>query len=106
MKKGKIKLDESVLQAINKCVLGLTSKETTTEYAPDENGELKVVKQKVSEKIIPPNVDIIKLIYQSLIDKKIDYNEMTDEELEAEKQRLLNELKEKKDDSGKVQNQS
>ena len=106
MKKEKIVIDSSLLKAINQCVLGMTTRETTTEYAPDDNGELKIVKQKVSEKTIPPNVDIIKLVYQSSMDKKIDYEKMTDEELEQEKQRLLKELKEKENDSGKVKNKS
>lgn len=104
--KKEITIDESVLKAINKCVLGLTTFEKTTEYAPDENGDLKIVKQKISEKTIPPNVDVIKLVYQNIVDKKVDYEKMTDEELEQEKQRLLKELKEKESDSRKVKNKS
>lgn len=72
----------------------MTTKEVTTEYAFDnEAKELKVVKQKVQEKSIPPNIDIIKLIYQHLVDSTQDYSKLTDEELESEKQRLLKELK-------------
>lgn len=52
-----------------------------------------MVKQKVQEKSIPPNIDIIKLIYQHLVDSTQDYSKLTDEELESEKQRLLKELK-------------
>ena len=66
-----------------------------TEYAIDEEtGKLKIVKQKVSEKNLPPNVDLLKLIYPHIAEEKIDYNKLTDEELEQEKQRLLKELKE------------
>ena len=73
-----------------------------TEYAvDDETGNLKIVKQKVSEKNLPPNVDLLKLIYPHLINEKTDYNKYSDEELEAEKQRLLRELKEKESVSGK-----
>ncbi len=57
---------------------------------------MKMVKQKVVEKNIPPNIDIIKMIYQEVMNKKVDYNSMTDEELEVERLRLLKELKEKK----------
>ena len=67
----------------------------------EESGTLKIVKQKVSEKNLPPNVDLLKLIYPHLINVKTDYNKLTDEELEAEKQRLLKELKEKESVSGK-----
>ena len=53
-----------------------------------------MLKQKVNEKSIPPNADIIKLIYQHFAENSTDYNKLTDEELENEKQRLLKELKE------------
>ena len=84
------------------CVKGLTTREVITEYAvDDETGNLKIVKQKVSEKNLPPNVDLLKLIYPHLIEEKTDYNKLTDEELEEEKQRLLKELKETESVGGK-----
>ena len=72
----------------------------------EETGELKLVKQKINEKNIPPNIDIIKLIYQHYIEEKIDYNKFTDEDLEKEKQRLLKQLKEKEVDSRNCKNKS
>lgn len=84
------------------CITGLTTKEVTTEYCLDEEtNQLKMVKQKVQEKTLPPNNDIIKLIYQNIVEEKVDYNKLTDEELEKEKQRLLKELKESESVSGK-----
>ena len=70
----------------------------------DETGDLKIVKQKISEKNLPPNVDLLKLIYPDL-EKKQDYNQFSDEELEAEKQRLLKELKENENVGAKNKNQ-
>lgn len=79
---------------MQQCITGLTTKEVTTEYVlDDQSNELKVVKQKVQEKNLPPNIDIIKLIYQHLVESEQDYSKLTDEELENEKQRLLKELK-------------
>lgn len=72
----------------------MVTKETITEYIADENGVLHISKQKVNEKSVPPNADIIKLIYQHYTDKEVGYDEMTDEELEREKSRLLKLLKE------------
>jgi len=87
---------------LKSCVKGLTTREVITEYAvDDETGNLKIVKQKVSEKNLPPNVDLLKLIYPHLIEEKTDYNKLTDEELEEEKQRLLKELKETESVGGK-----
>lgn len=88
-------MNVETLKALKLCIKGIKTIETTTEYALDEeSGKLKIVKQKVCEKNIPPNVDLLKLIYPQL-EQKTDYNSLTDEELEKEKQRLLKELKEK-----------
>ena len=78
-----------------------------TEYAVDsETGDLKVIKQKVSEKYLPPNVDLLKLIYPQFAQTKMDYNNFTDDELEKEKQRLLLELKENENVGGKNKKQN
>lgn len=98
--------DEKTIKALKSCILGLTTIETTTEYATDDNGDLKVVKKKVQEKSIPPNVDLIKLIYQHLVEDEKDYEKMSDEELEREKQKLIKQLKEENDDSRKVKSKS
>lgn len=82
----------------------MTTKEIVTEYAPDENGDMKIIKQKVNEKIIPPNTDIIKLVYQHYADQKVSYESMTDEELEKEKQRLIALIKEEEDAGRKGKN--
>ena len=65
-----------------------------------------MVKKKVQEKSLPPNIDIIKLVYQHLVDSKQDYNKLTDEELEVEKQRLLKELRREEIASRKNQSKS
>lgn len=81
--------------------------ETTTEYVVDEQtNKLKIVKKKVNEKNVPPNTDLIKLIYSHYVDQKTDFEEFSDEELEEEKQRLLKELKEKESGSTKSKNKN
>ena len=65
---------------------------------------MKLVKKKVNEKSLPPNADLIKIIFQQIRDeqnKELDYDRLTDEELENERQRLLKELKEMENDSRK-----
>lgn len=89
------------------CIKGLTTKETITEYVLDEEtGKMKLVKQKINEKSLPPNVDLLKLIYPHMVNAKTDYEKLTDEELEREKQRLLIELKEKESVGGKDKKQN
>ena len=94
------------MKALKQCITGLTTKEIVTEYDVDDDGKLKIVKQKVQEKSLPPNIDIIKLVYQHLVDNKEDYNKLTDEELEEEKQRLLKELRREEIASRKNQSKS
>ena len=88
-------LDVETIKALRTCIKGLTTKEIVTEYVlDDETGKMKMVKQKINEKCLPPNVDLLKLVYPHLMENKTDYDSMSDEELEKEKQRLLKELKE------------
>lgn len=51
-----------------------------------ENGELKLVKKKVTKREIPPDIKAVKMLLEG--------GEQTDEELEAERSRLLEMLKE------------
>ena len=87
MKGGEnISRDESVKNALLKCATGLSASETVEEFAV-QDGELKLVKKKVTKREIPPDIKAVKL----LLDGR---EELSDEELEAEKQKLLDMLKE------------
>ena len=95
------------MKALKLCIKGMTTKEIITEYAVDEEtGKLKITKQKVSEKNLPPNVDLLKLVFPQITSAKTDYSTMTDEELEVEKLRLLKELKESENAGGKKQSKN
>ena len=52
-----------------------------------ENGELKLVKKKVTKREIPPDIKAIKLLLE-------EQGDATDEELEDERQKLMNMLDE------------
>ena len=80
--------DRKLNEAILKVALGYSVEEVTEEYGV-ENGELKLVKRRETKKDIPPDLKAMKL----LLDDK-DYSALSDEELEAEKQKLLKQLKE------------
>ena len=71
---------------------GCSVEEVTEEYGV-EDGELKLVKRRETRKDIPPDLKAVKL----LIDGK-DYASLSDEELEAEKERLLRQLKEEENE--------
>lgn len=80
--------EKSVKEAVLKVALGYSLKEVTEEYGV-EDGELKLVKRKETLKDVPPDLKAAKLLLE-----EDDYSSFTDEELEAEKQRLLLQLKE------------
>ena len=94
--KGKVKTKKSVSQsdfkdALVKKALGYDCTEVVEEYVSGDEGEIRLTKKKVTKKNVPPDITAIKLL--------IDQNEqpidqMSDEQLEEEKQRLLKLLKE------------
>lgn len=83
---GNISDDDNIKRALIKCATGLSASETVEEFTV-ENGELKLVKKKITKREIPPDIKAVKM----LLDGR---DELSDEELEAEKQKLLNMLKE------------
>ncbi len=84
--------DERVKKAILKVALGYSLEEVTEEYGV-EDGELKLVKRRETKKDVPPDLKAVKL----LLEEK-DYSALSDEELKAEKRRLLAQLKEEAND--------
>ena len=82
-------MDKKLANSLYKKAVGYTVTEKTMEYSPD--GE--VVKKKVTSKHFPPDIAALKA-YLELISSEEDYESMTDEELEREKERLLKELEE------------
>lgn len=80
--------EKEIRDAIMKVALGYSLEEVTEEYGV-EDGELRLVKRKETKKDVPPDLKAVKL----LLDEK-DFSVLSDEELEAEKQRLLKRLKE------------
>ncbi|MCH5147521.1 MAG: hypothetical protein J1F61_05950 [Clostridiales bacterium] len=78
--------DNNVKKALLKCATGLSASETVEEFAV-QDGELKLVKKKVTKREIPPDIKAVKLLMEGR-------DELTDEELEAEKQKLMDMLEE------------
>lgn len=79
----------SIDDALEKKAFGFDAKETVEEYAKDQDGEITLTKKKVTVKFVPPDVTALKM----LMDRTVSVSDMTDEDLEREKQRLLDMLK-------------
>lgn len=80
-------INDDILNAVVKRARGYESTETVEEYAVVD-GALELVKRRVTTKDVPPDIAAAKLIFDS---NTVD--ELTDEQLEGEKIRLLRELK-------------
>ena len=83
-------MEEEVLGALKKCAVGFGTSEVVEEFSVVD-GELQLVKKKVTKRDIPPDIKAVKL----LMDEN-DTGGLSDEELEAEKAKLLEMLKEEK----------
>lgn len=88
--KGKAKKTydkQDIKQALIKKALGYDATEVIEEYVQGEQGDIKLAKKKVTKKSVPPDVSALKILIESEGEKCV--LDMTDEELEKEKLRLL-----------------
>ena len=90
MKEDKKCVDKDINEALIKKAVGFDTKEIVEEYALDGEGEIKLSKKKVTIKCVPPDVSALKMV----MDLATPLSSYTDEELEAEKERLILMLKE------------
>ena len=81
-------LSKELLDNLLKRATGYTEKERTIEYAIDDEGNRKPIKERTQDKVYPPDMQALKL-YLELSEQKENLRELTDEELEKEKVRLL-----------------
>lgn len=77
-------LEDDIMGALKRCAVGLETNETVEEFGV-EDGELKLVKRKVTRRDIPPDIKAVKL----LIDGG-GLDGLSVEELEEEKKKLIN----------------
>ncbi len=77
--------------ALIKKALGYDATEVVEEYVSGEEGEIKLSKKKVTKKNIPPDLTALKILLE---EEDFVLENMSDEELEKEKFRLLEMLKE------------
>lgn len=92
----KCDIQKKIRKALAKKAVGYDAKEIVEEYQDDE-GTLKLTKKKVTKKHIPPDTAAAKIVLESIDVKNV--SDMTEEELNAEKERLINLLKENENDN-------
>ena len=86
-----INIEKKIKKALCKKAVGYDAKEVVEEYQ-DDDGVLRLTKKKVTKKHIPPDTSAARIVLESMDASPV--GSMTDEELEAEKKRLIDLLKE------------
>ena len=81
---------EDINSALLKKALGFDAKEIVEEYASDGDGEIRLSKKKITIKCVPPDVAALKMI----LERETPLSDYTDEQLEEEKRRLLDIIRE------------
>ncbi len=85
-------------KALLKKALGYDANEIVCEYILDDEGQPKLSKKKVTKKHYSPDISAVKMLFERYYgDEYEDIYNMSDEELENEKKRLLKILKEEDD---------
>ena len=76
--------DDGVKKALVRCAVGFDTSEVVEEYTMAD-GELKLVKRKVTRRDVPPDIKAVKM----LLDGEADIGGMSDEGLQERRKKLL-----------------
>ncbi|MBR2371502.1 MAG: hypothetical protein IKA90_01380 [Clostridia bacterium] len=91
-------INQKLKEALVKKAVGYVAKELVDELAVDkETGEMTVVRRKVTKKQVPPDLSAARLLFELTGEKQFDLTCMSDDDLQNERQKLLDILKEKDD---------
>lgn len=87
--------NKKIKQALLDKALGYTTQEVTEEYGYTGE-EFVLQKRKTSTKSYPPDLTALQMLLEKENKSDNEFENLTDDQLQLEKQRLLNILKEKK----------
>ena len=91
-------IKKKIGKALAKKAVGYSAKEVVEEYQ-DDDGVMRLTKKRVTKKHVPPDTQAAKMIVDGAFDEADEIENMTDEQLEKERQRLIKTLKEGKDEN-------
>lgn len=103
MKKKEQNSIDIIKESLLKKAQGYYADEIVEEYVCDSGKEI-LVKKKVTKKHMPPDLTASKLLLEYFGDKMDVYDNMTDEELDKEAQRLIKEYQELCDEQNNYKN--
>lgn len=84
-------MDEDLIKSLLKRAKGYRYNEVHEEYSVKEDGDFVLTKKKIVKKYCPPDSSALKTYLDIAADK--DMSSLSDEELEKEKQRIIEKIK-------------
>lgn len=93
MEKSKVPSFKELESALLKKALGYDHDEVVEEYTVDEEGEVKLTKKKVTTKHFSPDIPAAKILLEEFNKNTNIYENMTEIELQKEKNKLIKLLK-------------
>lgn len=84
---------EIIKKALLKKAQGFYADEIIEEYVVDENGKEKLQKKKVTKKYVPADLSASKLLLDYYNERPENYENMSDEELDKQAEKLYEEYK-------------
>lgn len=86
------KTRREIAEALKRRAVGYDTEETVEEFS-DSDGTLSLVKRKVTKKSVPPDISAAKMLLD-MDEDVVDLAALSDEDLEKERLRILEILKE------------
>lgn len=80
-------MEDDIKSALKKCAVGFGTSEVVEEFTV-EDGELRLVKKKVTRRDIPPDIKAVKMLMDGGVEN------LSDAELDEEMKKIKNMLKE------------
>lgn len=96
-------MDQEIIDAVRRKAIGYTTEERVEEQVL-KDGEMQTVKLKLTVKEVAPDISAVKCLIE--LDGDTPVLDMTEQQLEQEKARLLKMLKESEDEINKNKQQA
>ena len=92
--------EEKIKKILLRKATGYCAKEETVEFTRDDQGGEVVSKRKISKKHIPPDTSALKLLIEHFYSNSFkELSELSEEELEKERERIIELIKQEEKDA-------
>ena len=91
---------DNLIDALKQKAFGYQTKEIIEEYTLDEHENEKLVKKKVTQKNVPPDITAVKVLLElQELENQTDLSKLTNEELDEKIDEIIKKLKENENDN-------